>query len=322
MTFDNIGDIFFCLLVLGAAIIAIIASASLLKRGTWLLRFIIFIIPSIAVILGIAYAISVDGKSTLSNICVCLLTECVFLGLYYSIIVSIDKKKMLTKTPKYRHLFFKDYGWEEKTHEELVLYYSKYYSDMSPEEMTAIKKKFKQFHDEEDKKGLSGFRSKTGLNDVPSVNNPDRLLRYAASSARKRGWTSTNEIQKEFGIDSERAERILDQLCKLHICGPSTEVHLSVLGENEIGYIFNLGRMGEPFRTSKETKDKAEKIVELYDKKIFLCPNDVEDIYLEIVKKYIEFSGDVMDKEELWRVRDEISTIIGCRKIMNLAKID
>ncbi len=177
-----------------------------------------------------------------------------FDGLFWWFAVMIAELEYSKRTrgekPKFwfkvRHLFFKRFEWEDMTRAEIVSYALRNEPYMRKEERDSIENRIKKYNLEEDERGLKSFLSKTGLVEVPSVLNPDRLLSHASDSAIRRGWTSVEEIKDEFGIDRERAERIMEQMCMLHICGPSKEVHLASLGEAEIRYLLNIGRMGEP----------------------------------------------------------------------------
>lgn len=219
-----------------------------------------------------------------------------------------------------RHLFFKGFVWDNMAMAELKSFELRYGKYMRLEERNFIVEKIKKYNHEENDRLLRLYKSKTGLDEVPSVQNPDRLLWYASSSAEKRGWTSVEEIKKEFEIDKERAEHIMRQLCELRVCGPSKEVHLTELEKDEIDCLLNMDRMGDLLMLDNETKEKAERIVEWFDNNNDISKDGVDDFYLEIVRRYTESNGRAMGKDEMWRVRDEVKALIGCKELIKYSK--
>lgn len=306
-------------IVLTITLLVLIANVGLLKKSTWLIR-LVFVIP---IVFGLAFVVNAivgTEDSVFDTALKSIESEGFVLTLYYLIVTYIIDGGGLTRTPKYRRFIFRDYGWEEWSRDEINSYYWKYKDLMREEEKSAIEEELMRLNRERDEKALGAFRRKTGLKEVPVIENPDKKLEYAAISAIKRGWTSVEEIRSEFGIDTKRSERILDQLQNLRICGNPREVYLTELGKDEVYYMCDIGRIGVRFKNYAMSDDEAEAIA---NRVVKWCDENLdkdlgkgnEDCYLSMVEKYLESKDEDMAVEKKWIVRDEVSHIFFTREL-------
>ena len=292
----------------------IVVSSWRWTNGTWLHRSFFFIIPPLVAVICVVNGVINAEKSAFDEAMKIVDIEALFLPLYYMTICAITDEELLKTKPKLRSLVYKNYVWKGWNRDETMSFYLKYKDMMRENEKAAIEEKLIQFNREQDEKALDEFRSKTGLDEVPVIENPDKKLEYAAISAIKRGWTSVEKIRSEFGIDTKRSERILDQLQNLRICGNPREVYLTELGKDEVYYMCDIGRIGVRFKNYAMSDDEAKTIA---NRVVKWCDENFdedldkgsEDRCLSMVEKFLESKNENMDVEKKWIVRDEVSHI-------------
>lgn len=317
--------LFFCsdnfpIFTLILTLLFIVVSMWRWTNGTWLHRLFFFIIPPLVAVICVVNGLINAEKSAFDEAMNIVDTEAWLLPLYYMMMYAITDEELLKTKPKYRSLVYKNYVWNGWGRDETMSYYLKYKDMMREDEKAAIEEKLIQFNREQDEKALDEFRSKTGLDEVPVIENPDKKLEYAAISAIKRGWTSVDRIRSEFGIDTKRSERILDQLQNLRICGNPREVYLTELGKDEVYYMCDIGRIGVRFKNYAMSDDEADAIA---NRVVKWCDENLdedlekgsEDRYLSMVEKFLESKNENMDVEKKWIVRDEVSHIFFTRKL-------
>lgn len=298
----------------------IVVSSWRWTNGTWLHRLFFFIIPPLVAVICVVNGVINAEKSAFDEAMKIVDMEALLLPLYYMTIYAITDEELLKTKPKLRSLVYKNYVWKGWNRDETVSFYINHKDIVCEEEKSAIEEKLMRLNREQDEKALGAFRRKTGLDEVPVIENPDKKLEYAAISAIKRGWTSVEEIRSEFGIDTKRSERILDQLQNLRICGNPREVYLTELGKDEVYYMCDIGRIGVRFKNYAMSDDEAEAIA---NRVVKWCDENLdedlekgcEDRYLSMVEKFLESKDENMDVEKKWIVRDEVSHIFFAREL-------